>query len=134
GVGWGVARPADDRFSPPFLRNATAYGVSPRHRFDLVLNNLVAWAFTTGRVLVKSDGTPWRPIVHIEDIGRAFLAVLAAPRETIHNQTFNVGRTDENHRVSDLAQMVQETVPGSRIEYAPGGGPDQRCYRVSCDR
>jgi nucleoside-diphosphate-sugar epimerase len=129
-----VAPLADERFSPTYLRNATAYGVSPRLRLDLVLNDFVAAAVKTGRILIKSDGTPWRPVVHIEDISRAFLAVLAASREQVHNQVFNVGRTDEKHRVSDLAQMVQETVPGCRIEYAPGGGPDKRCYRVSCEK
>lgn len=129
-----VARLADERFSPTFLRNATAYGVSPRLRFDLVLNNLVAWAFATGLVYLKSDGTPWRPIVHIEDIGRAFLAVLRAPRETIHNQAFNVGVNDENYRIRDLAEIVRETVPGCRIEYAKEGGPDKRCYRVDFGR
>jgi nucleoside-diphosphate-sugar epimerase len=125
-----VARLADDRFSPTFLRNATAYGVSPRLRFDLVLNNLVAWAFAKGRVHIKSDGTPWRPIVHIEDIARAFLAVLTAPRETMHNQALNVGQTEENYRIRDLAAIVREIVPGSQIEYAADGGPDPRCYRV----
>jgi nucleoside-diphosphate-sugar epimerase len=125
-----LAALADETFSPTFLRNATAYGVSPRLRFDLVLNNLVAWAFTTGRVHIKSDGTPWRPIVHIEDISRAFIAVLAAPREIVHNQAFNVGTTAENYRIRDLADIVRETVPGSRIEYAKDGGPDPRCYRV----
>lgn len=125
-----VAKLADDAFSPTFLRNATAYGVSPRLRFDLVLNNLVAWAFAKGRVHIKSDGTPWRPIVHIEDISRAFLAVLAAPREVIHNQALNVGQTEENYRIRDLGEIVQEVVPGSRIEYAKDGGPDPRCYRV----
>jgi nucleoside-diphosphate-sugar epimerase len=125
-----VAELADADFSPVFLRNATAYGVSPRLRFDLVLNNLVAWAYTTGRVHIKSDGTPWRPIVHIEDIARAFVAVLAAPREAVHAQAFNVGQTEENYRIRDLAEIVRETVPGSRIEYAPDGGPDLRCYRV----
>jgi nucleoside-diphosphate-sugar epimerase len=125
-----VARLADDRFSPTFLRNATAYGVSPRLRFDLVLNNLTAWAYAKGRVHIKSDGTPWRPIVHIEDIARAFLAVLAAPREVVHNQALNVGQTEENYRVRQLADIVQEVVPGSRIEYAQDGGPDPRCYRV----
>ena len=125
-----VALLADDAFSPTFLRNATAYGVSPRLRFDLVLNNLVAWAFAKGRVHIKSDGTPWRPIVHIEDISRAFLAVLAAPREVVHNQAFNVGRTEENYRIRELAEIVREVVPGSRIEYAKDGGPDPRCYRV----
>jgi len=121
---------ADATFSPVYLRNATAYGVSARMRFDLVLNNLVAWAFTTGRVHIKSDGTPWRPIVHIEDIARAFIAVLAAPREVVHNQAFNVGQTDENYRIRDLAEIVRETVPGSQIEYAADGGPDPRCYRA----
>jgi nucleoside-diphosphate-sugar epimerase len=125
-----VAALADSRFSPTFLRNATAYGVSPRLRFDLVLNNLVAWAYATGRVLIKSDGTPWRPIIHIEDISRAFLAVLTAPRETIHNQAFNVGTTTENYRIRDLAQIVAEAVPGAQVEYAKDGGPDPRCYRV----
>jgi nucleoside-diphosphate-sugar epimerase len=125
-----VARLADDRFSPTFLRNATAYGVSPRLRFDLVLNNLVAWAATTGRVHIKSDGTPWRPIVHIEDISRAFLAALSAPREVIHNQALNVGHSEENYRIRDLAEIVREVVPGSRIEYAKDGSPDARCYRV----
>ncbi len=125
-----VARLADDRFSPTFLRNATAYGVSPRLRFDLVLNNLVTWAHTKGRVHIKSDGSPWRPIVHVEDISRAFLAVLTAPREVVHNQAFNVGRSEENYRVRELADIVREVVPRSEIEYAEGGGPDPRCYRV----
>jgi nucleoside-diphosphate-sugar epimerase len=125
-----VALLADDAFSPTFLRNATAYGVSPRLRFDLVLNNLVAWAYTKGRVHIKSDGTPWRPIVHIEDISRAFLAVLAAPRGVIHNQALNVGQTEENYRIRELAEIVREAVPGSRIDYATDGGPDPRCYRV----
>ena len=121
---------ADARFCPVYLRNATAYGVSPRMRFDLVLNNLVAWAFTTGRVHIKSDGTPWRPIIHIEDIARAFVVVLAAPRDVVHNQAFNVGLTEENYRIRDLAEIVRETVPGSQIEYAADGGPDPRCYRA----
>ena len=125
-----VAHLADDRFSPTFLRNATAYGVSPRLRFDLVLNNLTAWAYAKGRVHIKSDGTPWRPIVHIEDIARAFLAVLEAPREVVHNQALNVGQTEENYRIRQLADIVQDVVPGSRIDYAKDGGPDPRCYRV----
>jgi len=129
-----VAPLADDRFSPTFLRNATVYGVSPRMRFDLVLNNLVAWACTTGRVHIKSDGSPWRPIVHVEDVGRAFLAVLAAPRDTVHNQALNVGQTTENYRVRDLAEIVQDVVPGSRVEYAAGGGPDPRCYRADFEK
>lgn len=129
-----VSKLADDNFSPTFLRNATAYGVSPRLRFDLVLNNLVAWAFTTGRVYIKSDGTPWRPIVHIEDISRAFIATLHAPREVIHNQAFNVGRNEDNYRIRDLANIVEEIVPNCTIEYAEDGGPDKRCYRVNCTK
>ncbi|NEO20779.1 NAD-dependent epimerase/dehydratase family protein, partial [Moorena sp. SIO4A5] len=129
-----VTQLADDNFSPTFLRNATAYGVSPRLRFDLVLNNLVAWAFTTGQVYIKSDGTPWRPIVHIEDISQAFIAVLEAPREVVHNQAFNVGRNEDNYRIRELAEIVKETVPGCEIEYAKDAGPDKRCYRVDCSR
>jgi nucleoside-diphosphate-sugar epimerase len=129
-----VARLADEDFSPTFPRSATAYGVSPRLRFDLVLNNLVAWAYTTGKVHLKSDGMAWRPIVHIEDITRAFLAILQAPRELVHNQTFNVGRTEENCRIRDLAQIVAETVPASRVEYAEGASRDARCYRVESNK
>jgi len=129
-----VAQLADMRFCPTFLRNATAYGVSPRLRFDLALNNLVAWAYTTGRVYLKSDGTAWRPIVHIEDIARATIAVLHAPADLMRNQAFNVGLSGENYRISELAQIVQETVPGCRIEYATGAAPDKRCYRVDCEK
>src|SRR5713226_8101142 len=125
-----VAPLADATFSPTFLRNATAYGVSPRLRADLVVNNLVGFAYTTGEVLIASDGTPWRPLAHIEDISRAFLAVLHAPREIVHNEAFNVGRTAENYQIRGIADMVRDVVPGSRIKYAPGGGPDPRCYRV----
>ncbi len=129
-----VAKLASDRFSPTFLRNATAFGVSPRLRFDLVLNNLVAWAYATGQVFIKSDGTPWRPIVHIEDISRAFLAALEAPIDLIHNEAFNVGRNEDNYRVRELAEIVKETVPGTEIEYAADAGPDKRCYRVDCSK
>lgn len=129
-----VAKLADDRFSPVFLRNATVYGVSPRLRGDLVVNNLVGWAFTTGHVLLKSDGTPWRPLVHVEDLCRAFLSVLRADRSLVHNQAFNVGRSGENYRILDVAEMVKEEVPGSRIEIAEGAGPDPRCYRVSFEK
>ncbi len=137
-----VAKLADSSFSPTFLRNATAYGVSSRLRFDLVLNNLVAWAFTTGNVLIKSDGTPWRPIVHIEDISRAFIAVLEAPRDAIHNQAFNVGRDEDNYQIRDLAKIASDTVPGSTVEIAGetddpekrkfNVGKDTRNYRVTC--
>ncbi len=125
---------ADEHFSPTYLRNATAYGVSPRLRLDIVLNDLVASAYTTGRVYIKSDGTPWRPIVHIRDIIAAILTALEASQDAIHNETFNVGRTEENYRISELAAIVAETVPGSHVEYAPDGGPDKRCYRINCDK
>lgn len=129
-----VAKMADDNFSPTFLRSGTAYGVSPRLRFDLVLNNLAAWAFTTGLVYLKSDGTPWRPIVHIEDMSRAFLAVLEAPRDVIHNEAFNVGRSQENYQIRQLAEIVAEVVPNSRVEFAEGASADKRNYRVNCDK
>lgn len=129
-----VAALANDQFSPTYLRNATAYGASPRLRLDVVLNDFVAAAFTTGRIYIKSDGTPWRPIVHIRDIVGAIVGVLDAPRELVHNEVFNVGQTAENFRISELAEIVSQTVPGCRIEYAPGGGPDKRCYRVSCEK
>ena len=125
---------ADESFSPTYLRSATAYGVSRRLRGDLVVNNLVGYAVTTGEVLIKSDGTPWRPIVHIEDISRAFLAVLEAPLELVHDEAFNVGRTDENYRVREIAEVVAATVPGSSVVYAGGGQPDTRCYRVDCEK
>lgn len=129
-----VAPLADDHFTPVFLRNATAYGFSARLRGDLVLNNLVGWAHITGMVRLKSDGTPWRPIVHIEDISEAFLRLMEAPRDLVHNQSFNVGRTEENFQMRDLAQIVMEVVPGSEITFADGAGPDTRCYRVNCDK
>lgn len=125
-----ISKLADAEFNPTFLRSATAYGVSGRMRFDIVLNNLVAWAHTAGIILIKSDGTPWRPIVHIEDIAQAFIAALEAPRESVSDQAFNVGRTDENYRIREIAEIVRTTVPGCRIEYAKDAGPDLRCYRV----
>jgi nucleoside-diphosphate-sugar epimerase len=129
-----VAPMADDRFSPVFLRNATAYGASTRLRADIVVNNLVGVAVTTGEVLIQSDGTPWRPLVHVQDISRAFLAVLEAPREAVHNQAFNVGSSKENYQIREIADMVREVVPGCTIKYMEGGGPDPRCYRVNCDK
>ena len=125
---------ADANFSPVFLRNATAYGVSPRLRCDIVVNNLVGYAMTQGDVLIQSDGTPWRPLVHVEDIARAFLAALEAPRELVHNQAFNVGRNADNLRVREVADMVKAVVPGCTIRYAEGGGPDPRSYRVDCSK
>ena len=125
-----IKKLAGESFTPTFLRCATAYGVSPRLRFDIVLNNLVAWAFTSGKVLLKSDGTPWRPIAHIEDISRAFLAVLAAPREVVRAQAFNIGRNDQNYRIREIAEIVKETVPGCEIAFADGAGPDKRNYRA----
>ena len=129
-----VSQLADENYCPTFLRNATAFGVSPRLRFDLVLNNLAAWAFTTGLIYMKSDGTPWRPLVHIEDISRAFLTVLAAPREKVFNQAFNVGRNTDNYRIHELAEIVAETAVDCSIEYAPDAGPDKRTYQVDCSK
>lgn len=129
-----LAALADDRFTPVILRNATAYGPSPRLRLDLVVNDFAASAAASGRIIVKSDGSPWRPVVHVEDICRAFLAVLAAPRKAVHGQAFNVGQTGENYRVAELAEMVRRAVPGCRVEYAADGGPDKRCYRVNCGK
>jgi nucleoside-diphosphate-sugar epimerase len=127
-----IAALADDDFSPTFLRNATAYGVSGRLRFDLVVNNLVAWAHTTGEVFLKSNGMAWRPLVHIEDISRAFVAAIGAPRELVHGEAFNIGRTTENYRIREVAEIVRDVVPGSRIGFSEESGPDARCYRVSC--
>ena len=129
-----VAKLADSSFSPTYLRNATAYGVSSRLRADIVVNNLVGIAYTTGEVLIQSDGTPWRPLVHIRDISRAFLAVLEAPRDAVHNQAFNVGSSVENYQIRDVASLVQEVVKGCVVKYLEGGGPDPRCYRVNCDK
>ena len=128
-----VSRLATHSFSPVFLRNATAYGMSPRLRADIVVNSLVGYAVTTGEIFIQSDGTPWRPLVHVEDISDAFLAALEAPRDLVHNRAFNVGRTQENYQIRQIADMVKEIVPGSRVTYAEDGGPDPRCYRVNCD-
>ena len=125
-----VAALADDSFSPTFLRNATVYGFSPRLRVDLVVNNLVGFAHLTGEVLIMSDGTPWRPLVHVQDVARTFLAVLGARREVVHNQAFNVGSDIANHQIRDVAEIVADVVPGSQVAYAPEGSADSRCYRV----
>jgi nucleoside-diphosphate-sugar epimerase len=125
---------ATDDFSPTYMRNATVYGVSPKLRGDLVVNNLVGWALTTGRVHLKSDGTPWRPLVHVEDLCRAFAAALVAPQEIIHNEAFNVGRVEENYRISDVAEIVERAVSGSVLTYEEGAGPDPRCYRVNFEK
>jgi nucleoside-diphosphate-sugar epimerase len=125
-----LAELADDDFSPVFLRNATAYGVSPRLRFDIVLNNLAGWAYTTKRVLIMSDGSPWRPLVHVRDIADATLAMLTAPAKLIHNQAFNIGANSENYRVRELAEVVRDTFSGCVVEYAADAGPDPRSYRA----
>lgn len=125
---------ADDAFSPTYLRNATAYGASPRLRGDIVVNNLTGFAHTVGEVRLQSDGTPWRPLVHVEDIARAFLAIMEAPRDAVHDEAFNVGAPGENYQIREVAEIVMETVPGSRITFAADAGPDLRDYRVSFDK
>jgi nucleoside-diphosphate-sugar epimerase len=121
---------ADERFTPVFLRNATAYGASPRMRFDIVLNNLAGHAWTSGEIKMTSDGTPWRPLVHVEDICEAILLALEAPREAVHNQVFNVGSDEQNYRIREIAEIVAEAFPGCVVTYGPPSA-DNRSYRVS---
>lgn len=129
-----LSKLADDTFSPVFLRNATAYGVSPRLRFDIVLNNLVAWAYTTGKVLLKSDGASWRPLIHVQDISQAFIAVLAAPKAAIHNEAFNVARKEDNFQIRQVASIVARIIPFSRVELSDDHFPDPRNYRVDASK
>ena len=127
-----IAPPPTDDFSPTFMRNATVFGASPRLRGDVVVNNLTGIAFATGRVHLKSDGSPWRPLVHVRDVCRAAAAILAAPRDTIHNLAVNIGRSSENYRIREVAEIVHQAVPGSSLSFAEGAGPDLRDYRVDC--
>jgi nucleoside-diphosphate-sugar epimerase len=129
-----ISRLADDDFSPTYLRNATAYGFSPRLRTDVVVNNLVGYAHTTGEILMQSDGTPWRPLVHVQDISRAFLAVLHAPLELVHDEAFNVGSSTENYRIRQVAEIIADVMPQTRVSFADGSGPDKRSYQVDCSK
>lgn len=129
-----IAALADDRFCPVFLRAATAYGLSPYLRFDLAVNNLVAWAHTTEVVFLKSDGRSWRPFVHIQDIAKAYQLLLSAPAHNVGGHAFNIGDTDENYRIHEVAKLVVECVEGSRVEYARDAETDLRSYRVRCER
>jgi nucleoside-diphosphate-sugar epimerase len=125
---------ADAAFTPVFLRNATVYGLSPRLRFDLVVNNLTGYAYADKRIFLKSDGSAWRPLVHVQDVSRAFIAAIEAPRNLVHNLAFNVGRTEENYRVRDVARIVGEEVPDAEIAFAPTADADVRNYRVDCSK
>ena len=124
---------ADDNFSPTFLRNATAFGASPRMRFDLVMNNLAGVAWTTGKIKMTSDGTPWRPLVHALDIAKAIACALEAPRDRVHLQVLNVGDSAQNYQVRDVAETVASVFPGCELVFGPSGG-DERSYRVSFER
>ena len=128
-----VGELADEGFSPVFLRNATAYGASPRMRFDIVLNNLCGHARTTGKIAMTSDGTPWRPLVHVLDICKAVVCAIEAPTAAIHNEIFNVGSNEQNYQIRDIAAIVAEVFSGCEMTLGPSSG-DQRSYRVSFDK
>lgn len=121
---------ADDGFSPVYCRNGTIYGLSPCMRFDTVLNNLMGSAFVTGRVVIHSDGTPWRPVVHVQDVARAFEQVMRAPVEQVHNQAFNIGADHLNHQIRQLGEIVERTVPGCELAFVRQAGADQRTYKA----
>lgn len=125
-----LSRFADQDFCPVYLRSATAYGFSPHLRSDLVVNSFTGCAYLTGKVLIKNDGSAWRPFVHVEDIAHAFMVMLTAPREKICNEAFNVGRTESNHQIREVAEAVRRFVPGTHLKYVAGGRADQRCYRI----
>jgi nucleoside-diphosphate-sugar epimerase len=129
-----ISKLADSTFFPTFLRSSTAYGLSPMLRFDLVVNNFVAWSLTKGTVLLKSDGSAWRPFAHIQDISRAFIAVLTAPHDLVGNQVFNVGKNEENYRIREVAEIVEKIVPNSKVTYVDGAEADSRSYRVEFDK
>ena len=128
-----VSRLADDGFTPVFLRNATAYGFSPMLRVDLVVNNLLASALSYGEIRIMSDGSPWRPLTHCRDIARAFVAMMNAPREVVHNKAVNIGGNRENYQVRDVADQVQRLLPRAEIAYTGEVGSDPRDYRVKFD-
>jgi nucleoside-diphosphate-sugar epimerase len=129
-----LATLANEHFSPVFMRNTTVYGISPRMRFDIVLNNLSAWAFTTGEVVMLSDGTPWRPLVHVRDLCKSFILALEAPKEKVHNRAFNVGITDENFTIKQIAEKVVAGIPGSTLKIMNKNPSDNRSYKVSFER
>ena len=129
-----ILKLANSDFITTVLRSSTAYGLSPMLRFDLVVNNFIAWSFTKGIVLLKSDGSAWRPFVHIQDISRAFIAVLHAPQDAVSGQIFNVGRNDQNFKIREVAEIAKQTVPNSEIQYVEGAEPDERSYRVEFDK
>lgn len=129
-----LRRLASDDFSPTYMRNATVYGLSPALRLDVVVNNLTAWAVATGTVKLLSDGTPWRPQVHVEDVARVAAGIAKAPLDLVHDEAFNVGRTDENYQIRDLAEIVAQVVPGAELSISDAAGPDTRSYRVSFDK